>query len=95
MRRTSHVQEVGDVLAALAFAYLLPGVAASRAHRSGRLRGWETHPNTSEAWISADPFKRGFRVLITGSHGFERSVMFALDDDPGVIGVRIRETLKE
>lgn len=48
-----------------------------------------------EAWISADPFRRGFRVLITGAHGFERNVIFALDDDPGVIAERIRETLDE
>jgi hypothetical protein len=48
-----------------------------------------------EAWIAADPFKKGFRVLITGSHGFERSVMFAIDDDPAVIADRVRETLEE
>jgi hypothetical protein len=49
-----------------------------------------------EAWISADPFKSGFRVLITGgAHGFERTVMFALGDDPAVIAERVRETLNE
>jgi len=42
----------------------------------------------------ADPFKGGFRVLITGSHGFERAV-FALDDDPAEIADRVRETLEE
>jgi len=26
-----------------------------------------------EAWIAADPFKGGFRLLITGPHGFERT----------------------
>lgn len=46
-----------------------------------------------EAWIAADPFKRGFRVLITGPHGFERTVTFAIDDDPSVISMRVRETL--
>ena len=30
-----------------------------------------------EAWIAADPFNGGFRVLITGPHGFERTVTFA------------------
>jgi hypothetical protein len=25
-----------------------------------------------EAWISADPFKKGFRLLITSPQGFER-----------------------
>jgi hypothetical protein len=48
-----------------------------------------------EAWISACPFKGGFRVLITGSNGFERTVTFALDDDPAVIAERVRETLDE
>ena len=48
-----------------------------------------------EAWIAADPFKGGFRVLITGPQGFERTVMFALDDDPAVIAERVRETLEE
>jgi hypothetical protein len=48
-----------------------------------------------EAWIAADPFKGGFRVLITGPQGFERTVVFALDDDPAVIAERVRETLEE
>src|SRR5436305_15261012 len=43
-----------------------------------------------EAWIAADPFKGGFRVLITGPQGFERSVAFAMDDDPAVIAERVR-----
>jgi hypothetical protein len=34
-------------------------------------------------------------VLITGPHGFERTVAFALDDDPAVIAARVRETVKE
>ena len=48
-----------------------------------------------EAWIAADPFNGGFRVLITGSHGFERTATFAIDDDPAVIAERVRETLEE
>jgi hypothetical protein len=48
-----------------------------------------------EAWIAADPFKGGFRLLITGSHGFERTVTLAVDDDPAVIADRVRETLEE
>jgi hypothetical protein len=48
-----------------------------------------------EAWISADPFRGGFKVLITGPHGFERAVFFAADDDPAVISERVRETLDE
>jgi hypothetical protein len=45
-----------------------------------------------EAWIAADPFKGGFRVLITGPHGFERTVTFAIDDDPAVIRERVTGT---
>ena len=48
-----------------------------------------------EAWIAADPFKGGFRVLITGPDGFERIVVFAIDDDPVGIAERVRETLDE
>ena len=38
-----------------------------------------------EGWITADPFRGGVRVLITGPQGFERSVAFAIDEDPAVI----------
>jgi len=48
-----------------------------------------------EAWIAAGPFSGGFRVLITGPHGFERTVTFAIDDDPAVIAERVRETVEE
>ena len=34
------------------------------------------------------------RVLITGPHGFERTVMFALDEDAAVIAERVRQTLE-
>jgi hypothetical protein len=47
-----------------------------------------------EAWIVADPFRGGFRVVITGPNGFERAVTFALDDDPAVIAERVRETVE-
>lgn len=47
-----------------------------------------------EAWISADPYRRGVRVLITGRQGFERTVRFAIDEDPAVIRERVRETLE-
>jgi hypothetical protein len=33
-------------------------------------------------------------VLITGPHGFERTFVFALDDDP-VIAARVRATLDQ
>jgi hypothetical protein len=34
-------------------------------------------------------------VLITGPHGFERTLMFGLDDDAAVIAGRVRETLED
>jgi hypothetical protein len=34
-------------------------------------------------------------LLITGPHGFERTVTLAVDDDPAVIADRVRETLEE
>jgi hypothetical protein len=43
----------------------------------------------------ADPFRGGFKVLITGPHGFERTVTFKVDDDPAVIAERVRETLED
>jgi hypothetical protein len=30
-----------------------------------------------EAWITADPFRGGFKVLIPGPHGFERTMACA------------------
>jgi hypothetical protein len=46
-------------------------------------------------YTAADRFKGGFRVLITGPQGFERTVIFAIDDDPAVIAERVRDTLEE
>ena len=48
-----------------------------------------------EAWIAADPFKNGFRVLITGPQRSEHAVVLALDDHPAVITERVRETMEE
>jgi hypothetical protein len=67
----------------------------SRADRGRRRRGGKYTEAPYEAWIATDPFKGGFRVLITGPHRFERTVMFARDDDPAVIAERVRETLDE
>ena len=39
-------------------------------------------------WISADPFRGGVQVLITGRHGFERALRFSIDEDPAVIRER-------
>jgi hypothetical protein len=46
-----------------------------------------------EGWIAADPFSGGVLVLITGPHGFERTVTFALDEEPTTITSRVRETV--
>ena len=48
-----------------------------------------------EAWIMADPFRGGFKVLITGPYGFERTAIFDTDDDPEIINERIRETIDD
>jgi hypothetical protein len=48
-----------------------------------------------EAWIAADPFQGRLRLLITGPQGFERIVMFAIDDDPAEIAQCIRETMED
>jgi hypothetical protein len=42
-----------------------------------------------EAWIASDPFKGGFRLLITGPQAFERTLVLAFDDDPAVIAERV------
>jgi hypothetical protein len=47
-----------------------------------------------EGWIAGDPF-RGVRLIVTGPQGFERSMLFALDEDPGVITERVRATIDE
>jgi hypothetical protein len=73
----------------------IKGVPGHRRERieAAVVAGGKHTQEPHEAWISADPFKSGFRVLITGALGFERTVMFALDDNPAVIAERIRETL--
>lgn len=48
-----------------------------------------------EAWIAAEPSNGGFRVLITGPHGFQRTVTLGIADVPAMIGERVRETLEE
>jgi hypothetical protein len=72
----------------------VPGHRRERIEAAVVAGGWHV-VGPHEAWITADPFRRGFKVLITGAHGFERTVAFALDDDPAVIAERVRETLEE
>ena len=48
-----------------------------------------------EAWILADPFRGGFKVLITGPQRFERTANFATDEELATIKERIRKTIEE
>jgi hypothetical protein len=75
----------------------IKGVPGNRRERieAAVVAGGRHARGPHEAWVAADPFKGGFRVLITGPQGFERTVMFAVDDDPAVIAERVRETLEE
>lgn len=75
----------------------IKGVPGSRRERieGAVVAGGRHARGLHEAWIAADPFKSGFRVLITGPYGFERTVIFAIDDDPAEIAERVRETLEE
>ena len=70
----------------------LPGHRRERIE-AAVVAGGKQAEGPHEAWIAAGPFKRGFRVLVTGPQGFERTVTFAIDEDPSVIAVRGRETL--
>jgi hypothetical protein len=72
------------------------GVPGARHERieAAVVAGGRSASGPHEAWIAADSFNGGFRVLITGPEGFERTVTCALDDDPAVIAERVRETLE-
>jgi hypothetical protein len=73
------------------------GIPAARRERiqAAVESGGKNVGGPHEAWIAADPFGGGFKVLITGPQGFEQTVVCALDDDPAVISERVRETLDE
>ena len=77
--------------------FSLRGVPGNRRERieAAVVAGGRHVSGPHEAWIAADPLNGGFRVLITGAHGFERTVTFAAGDDPAVIAARVRETLEE
>ena len=72
----------------------LPGHRRERIE-AGVVAGGKHCKAPHEAWIGADTLRGGFRVLITGPHGFERTVTFAIDDDAAVIAERVREALDE
>jgi hypothetical protein len=73
------------------------GIPATRRERiqAAVESGGKHVAGAREAWIAADAFRGGFKVLITGPHGFERTLVCALDDAPAVISERFRETLDE
>ena len=75
----------------------IKGVPGTRRERieATVVAGGRNARGPHEAWIAADPFKGGFRVLITGPLGFERIVAFAMDDDPAVIAERVREIMED
>jgi hypothetical protein len=75
----------------------IKGVPGNRRERieAAVIAGGRQASGPQEAWIAADLLKGGFRVLITGPQGFERSVVFAIDDDLAEITQRVRETLEE
>ena len=75
----------------------IKGVPGNRRERieAAVVGGGKQARGPHEAWIAANPFKGGFRVLITGPWGFERIVVFDLDDDSAEIARRVRETLEE
>jgi hypothetical protein len=73
------------------------GIAGARRERieAAVVAGGKHTSAPYEAWIAADPFKGGVRMVITGPHGFQRTVTFALDEDPVVIAEQVRETLED
>ena len=69
----------------------IPLNSASASKRSV-VTGGEHVSVPHEAFISADPFGAGVKVLIT-VHGLEGTVTFTLDEDPVLIAGRAREAL--
>jgi hypothetical protein len=48
-----------------------------------------------EGWIATDPRRGGVRLTITGANGFDRTVVFAADEEPATIPEMVRATLDE
>jgi hypothetical protein len=73
------------------------GISATRRERiQGAVEaGGKEVSRPYEAWIAADSFRKMVRVLITGPQGFERSVLFPVDEDTAVIREMVRQTLDE
>jgi hypothetical protein len=77
--------------------FQVKGVPGHRRERieTAVIAGGRHASGPPEAWIAADPFRGGVKVLITGPHGSERTLTFALEDDPAVIAELLRETLED
>jgi hypothetical protein len=75
----------------------IKGVPGTRRERieAAVVAGGSHARGPHDGWVAPDPFNGGFRVLITGPEGFERTAVIALDEDPAVIAERVRETLDE
>jgi hypothetical protein len=88
---------IGTIIAMPLTVFDIKGLPGSRRERieAAIVAGGRHARGPHEAWIAADPFRGGFRVLITGPQGFERTAVFALDDDPAEIAERVRESLEE
>jgi len=73
------------------------GISATRRERieAAVVSGGQHVTGPHEAWITADARRGDVRVLITGPRGFERTVVFAIDEAPAEITERVRKTLEE
>ena len=74
----------------------IKGIAAPRRERieAAVVAGGKHVSAPHEGWIATDQDGR-VRVLITGPHGFQRTVTFPADETPAVITDLVRTTLVE
>jgi hypothetical protein len=75
----------------------LPEAAASKSKNLGHV---DCLPRFGKCQISIRHARGAiFRIIgsysAPGPHGFERTVTFAIDDDPAVIAERVRETMED
>jgi hypothetical protein len=68
---------IGTIIAMPLTIFDIKGVPGSRREliEAAVVAGGQLAPGPHEAWIAVDPFKGGFRVLITGPQGFERKAL--------------------
>ena len=73
------------------------GVPGNRRERieTAVIAGGSYISGPHEGWIIANPFHRVVKMVITGPHGFQREVGFAIDEELAVITERVRATLDE